>query len=126
MAAVAISPQDSVCSLRAAINNELHPDLVPGVGDATGSTFLFCYADGVPIDRGQEERLYVRDITIQSSGSDTVDIDSPWNSKGHPTEMCVFVHKEREAVEEAGAQRVLHRWENLQGGSFESEVSESS
>lgn len=96
--------------------------------------FTFCYADGVAIDPGQEERLSVKDIAVdpalQATGAaaaaDPSDSDQLWDQGSGSGEMRVFLQA-CEPLTEQGASHggggVLHRWESLQGGPWNTEVS---
>lgn len=94
--------------------------------------FAFSYADGVAIDRGQEERLSVKDIAIQSSAPPCTVTDDPEREVGIESgrvlkEMHVFLRagepRTKQATTDDGA-GVLHRWESLQRGSCGGEVRE--
>lgn len=120
VAVVTVSPSDSVSSLRAAIHADAH----------RGSpAFLFSYADGVPIDRGQEDRLRVRDMAVHSPISSALDMDLPWEQATRSQETLVFVQgyapmKEQTTSDAADGGGLLHRWENLEGGQMNREVRE--
>ncbi len=138
-----MSPFDSVSFLRAAIQ----ADAVRDTGTATNAVnstghrqrsrvirgcppFSFSYADGVAIDRGQEERLSVKDIAITSSScyanSMTADEhDQQWagntgSGEVAEKEMRVLLRAYesptgQDATDES-AGGVLHRWESMHGG----------
>lgn len=138
-----MSPFDSVSFLRAAIQADVVHDMgtrtiaVNSTVHRQGSRgtrecppFFFSYADGVAIDRGQEERLAVKDIAITSSsfcasGVAAEDQDQQWNGNtdgGESTDkdMCVLLRvcespTEQDTTGESGS-GVLHRWESMQGG----------
>lgn len=159
VSAVVVSPFDSVSFLRAAIQS----DVVRGTNSANTTTtsnagyrqgrrgsgsgsgrcppFAFFYADGVAIDRGQEERISVKDIAITSSSAASSSASTAageaaydqqrWegNSASDGSgrkELCVFLRaceprtKQPTAGHSTGG--VLHRWEDLQGGSWGNEV----
>lgn len=94
--------------------------------------FAFSYADGVAIDRGQEDRLSVKDIAMQSPPpSSALTNDEQW---GADTTSGGSVRKEMQVFLRAGGPRTnqtttddggraLHRWESLQGRSWGDEVS---
>lgn len=152
-----MSPVDSVSLLRAAIQADIVRD-TRGTTTKTGASsgaaghlvdgggsgcplFSFSYADGVAIDRGQEERLSVKDIAINSSspsaGAPTDCFDLQWedgnggDGGGSCTEMVVFLRASGSETEHAGTGDgsagggdggVLHRWESLQAGAWGNEV----
>lgn len=143
-----MSPSDSVRSLRAAIHADIDRNKRPtidanhrGGSDGGGSpAFLFSYADGVPIDRGQEGRVSVQDIAIASSPSRTThNADDPGGEGGggggggwRSAEVCVFLRacsfqsSELEMGDGGCAHEggVLSRWGRLpgEGGSCGDEV----
>lgn len=97
--------------------------------------FTFCYADGVAIDPGQEERLSVKDIAVdpalQATGAgaaaDRSGSNQRWDQGGGSGEMRVFLRACEPLTEQnashGGGGGVLHRWESLQGGAWNTEVS---
>lgn len=138
MSALILSPFDSVSFLRAAIQADIMKTTTSNNtrhrhghrGHHGCPPFAFFYADGVAIDRGQEERLSVKDIAIQSSPACTVTDDPQWevgNESGGSVqkEMHVFLRacepRTKHATTDVGA-GVLHRWESLSGGSLGDEV----
>ena len=139
-----MSPFNSVRSLRAAILADFDRKTRPSVdvrggggsggGDSSGTppAFLFSYADGVPIDRGQEDRLSVQDIALASSpcsrATNSVIRKGGREDRGRSGEACVFLRacsyqddelETGDGLHEGG---VLSRWGSLRGGSCESEV----
>lgn len=140
VSAVEMSPFDSVRSLRAAIHSDIGRKNRPtigvhggGGGGGRGSpAFLFSYADGVPINRGQEDRLSVQDIAIASPSSRATNADSRGggeDGRGHSAEACVFLRacSYQSSELETGDGSVLEgdvlsRWGSLQGGSCGNEV----
>ena len=140
MSAVVVSPFDSVSFLRAAIQADMVKTTISSnnAGHRHGPrgyrgcpSFAFSYADGVAIDRGQEERLLVKDIATKSSPACSVTDDDPrWEGGNEGREsgqggMLVFLRagepRTKQATTDDGA-GVLHRWESLQGGCFGDEV----
>lgn len=161
MSAVVVSRFDSVSFLRAAIQADIVRDTSTantttinnagfrqgrrGSGSGSGSggcpPFAFSYADGVAVDRGQEERLSVKDIAVTSSpaASSTsstageVFLDQRWeediaSDDSERKELRVFLRacdpRTQQPTADNGAGGVLHRWEDLQGGSWGNEVNE--
>ncbi|CAM9534987.1 unnamed protein product, partial [Scytosiphon promiscuus] len=157
VSAVTASPSDSVSSLRAAIQADIVCDTREAArktggsaaasglratgGDSECPVFSFFYADGVAIERGQEERLSVKDIAIDLSSPDagTVanDFDPRWKDDdsgdggGSCEELAVFLRASEFGTEEVGTGDgsgggggggVLHRWESLQEGSWGNEA----
>lgn len=134
-----MSPFDSVSFLRAAIQADITKTTTStNVGHRHGHRgnhgcppFAFSYADGVAIDRGQEERLSVKDIAVQSPPpACTLTDDQQWEASHESgrrvhKEMHVFLRackpRTKQATTDDGA-GVLHRWESLQGGSWGDEV----
>lgn len=162
VSAVAVSPFDSVSFLRAAIQADIvrdassvttttvnnagyrqgHCDSGSGGGRGGCPPFAFSYADGVAVDRGQEERLSVKDIAVTSSvassassavGEATYDHrwgeDSASEQSGHK-ELRVFLRacepRTQQPTADHGTSGVLHRWEDLQGTSWGDEVNQVS
>lgn len=125
------SPLDKACSLRASINAEVRREhsIVTNPRRRGGLAFFFSYADGVPIDLGQEERLLVKDIATSPAFS-ARDINSgdytPWGEGEQPREACVFLRLSSSnggpARHRTGNCGALHRWEDLPGRSHEIEV----
>lgn len=128
-----MSPSDSVSSLRVTIQADIMKTIS---GDSAGHRhgqhayhgcppFAFFYADGVAIDRGQEERLSVNDIAVQSSTDDRQWGVGNESVGGVQREMHVFLRacepRTKQATTDDGA-GVLHRWESLHGGSWSDEV----
>ena len=135
-----MSPFDSVSFLRVAIQADIMKAAISNnAGHRHGHRgyhgcppFAFSYADGVAIDRGQEERLSVKDIAIQSSAPPCTVTDDPEREVGIESgsvlkEMNVFLRagepRTKQATTDDGA-GVLHRWESLQRGSCGGEVRE--
>lgn len=132
-----MSPFDSVSFLRATIQADImHATISNNAGHRHGHCgfhgcppFAFSYADGVAIDRGQEERLSVKDIAIRSSATCTVTDGPQWevgNESGEIVqEMHVFLRacepRTKQATTDDGA-GMLHRWDSLQGGCSRDEV----
>lgn len=136
-----MSRLDSVSLLRAAIQADVVRDI--GTGHRQGNRvirecppFSFSYADGVAIDRGQEERLSVKDIAITPSSFSATsmaadDHDQRWDgntdsAQSAEKEMLVLLRAcesptgQDATYESAGG--VLHRWESMHGGFYGKEV----
>lgn len=135
-----MSPFDSVSFLRAAIRADITKTTTNNIaGHRQGHRgyrecppFAFSYADGVAIDRGQEERLSVKDVAIEvrSSPPACAVTADPEREVGNESgsvlkEMHVFLRagepRTKQSTTDDGA-GVLHRWENLQGGPRADEV----
>lgn len=119
VASVRISPFDSLSSLREAIQaSMISPAKSFGYSDR--AAFIFSYADGVPIDWAQEERMVIGDIVATSPLC-----LSPGTRPG-PEKKLICLRDcglQEEAAGSDGTGEVKPRWKLLLDASCENGVS---